>query len=108
MKLRHVAKPRQLPTSRVHDQSAPSPRVSNVPDIFQSLHGIDISRNGETLFVSGRVDGHLHIIDTETGELFKASSTTTSERKKDDNLYEYFWKQKSTQVDYKLNRKVFE
>ena len=37
--------------------------------IFQSLHGIDISQDGETIFVSGRSDGHLHIIDTEMGEL---------------------------------------
>jgi DNA-binding beta-propeller fold protein YncE len=47
-------------------------------EIFQSLHGIDISQDGETIFVSGRADGHLHIIDTEMGELQNSIPLSTN------------------------------
>ncbi|MBT5078850.1 MAG: hypothetical protein HOM61_08075 [Candidatus Marinimicrobia bacterium] len=47
-------------------------------EIFQSLHGIDISPDGETIFVSGRADGHLHIIDTEMGELQNSIPLSTN------------------------------
>ena len=47
-------------------------------EIFQSLHGVDISQDGETIFVSGRADGHLHIIDTETGELQNSLPLSTN------------------------------
>ena len=47
-------------------------------EIFQSLHGIDISQDGETIFVSGRADGHLHIIDTETGVLQNSVPLSTN------------------------------
>jgi WD40 repeat protein len=47
-------------------------------EIFKSLHGIDISQDGETIFVSGRADGHLHIIDTETGELQNSIPLSTN------------------------------
>jgi len=50
--------------------------ISN--EIFQSLHGIDISQDGETIFVSGRADGHLHIIDTATGELQNSIPLSTN------------------------------
>ena len=46
--------------------------------IYQSPHGIDISEDGETIFISGRVDGHLHIIDTETGELQNSIPLSTN------------------------------
>jgi len=38
-------------------------------DEFETLHGIDVSNDGERIYVSGRKDGHLHIFDGETGEL---------------------------------------
>ena len=47
-------------------------------NIYQSPHGIDISEDGETIFISGRVDGHLHIIDTETGELQNSIPLSTN------------------------------
>ena len=36
---------------------------------FEELHGIDISDDGMTLFVSGFVDGKLHVLDAFSGEL---------------------------------------
>ncbi len=39
---------------------------------FQGLHGIDISQDDETIFVSGRSDGYLHIIDAHNGELLSS------------------------------------
>ena len=47
-------------------------------NIYQSPHGIDISEDGETIFISGRVDGHLHIIDTEMGELQNSIPLSTN------------------------------
>ncbi|MBC8311171.1 MAG: hypothetical protein H8E72_02610 [Candidatus Marinimicrobia bacterium] len=47
-------------------------------EIFQSLHGIDISLDGETIFVSGRSDGHLHIFDTEDGALLNSIPLSTN------------------------------
>ena len=41
-------------------------------DNFSTLHGIDISKNGETLYISGRGDGHLHIISTDDGTLVES------------------------------------
>ncbi len=35
---------------------------------FEGLHGIDVSEDGENLFVSGREDGNLHIINADSGE----------------------------------------
>ena len=50
----------------------------NYSDEFNNatLHGIDISNDGETLFVSGREDGHLHILDANTGTLTQSISFT--------------------------------
>ena len=35
---------------------------------FQKLHGIDVSADGQRLFVSGRENGNLHIFDTIYGD----------------------------------------
>ena len=39
---------------------------------FEGLHGIDVSENGESLFVSGREDGNLHIFDVDSGKKIKS------------------------------------
>ena len=39
---------------------------------FQSLHGIDISADGSKVYVSGRGDGHLHVINANNGELINS------------------------------------
>jgi len=39
---------------------------------FKELHGIDISDDGMTLFVSGFVDGKLHVLDASSGALKKS------------------------------------
>jgi len=39
---------------------------------FEGLHGIDVSENGESLFVSGREDGNLHIFNVDSGEKIKS------------------------------------
>ena len=41
---------------------------------FEELHGIDISDDGMTLYVSGFVDGKLHVLDASSGELKKSIS----------------------------------
>ena len=46
--------------------------VENYSKDFQTLHGIDISSDGETLFVSGRRDGHLHIFKASDLQLLKS------------------------------------
>jgi len=33
--------------------------------IFDTLHGIDVSYDGQTIYVSGRGDGHVHVFDSE-------------------------------------------
>ena len=38
-------------------------------DVFETLHGIDVSNDGERIYVSGRKDDHLHIFYGKTGEL---------------------------------------
>ena len=38
-------------------------------NVFETLHGIDVSNDGERIYVSGRKDGYLHIFYGETGEL---------------------------------------
>ena len=50
----------------------------NYSDEFNNatLHGIDISNNGETLFVSGREDGYLHILDAIAGTRTQSISFT--------------------------------
>ena len=44
---------------------------------YNTLHGIDISNNGEKIFVSGRGDGKLHIFNTNDGD--KSLSISLSE-----------------------------
>ncbi len=39
---------------------------------FEGLHGIDVSEDGESLFVSGREDGNLHIFNADSGEKIKS------------------------------------
>jgi len=39
---------------------------------FEELHGIDISDDGTILFVSGFVDGKLHVLDASSGTLEKS------------------------------------
>ena len=39
---------------------------------FETLHGIDVSSNGERIYVSGRKDGNLHIFNGTNGELEKS------------------------------------
>ena len=46
--------------------------AQNYSKDFQTLHGIDISSDGQTLFVSGRRDGHLHIFNTFDLKLLKS------------------------------------
>ena len=41
---------------------------------FEKLHGIDVSEDGESLFVSGRGDGNLHIFNADSGEKIKSIS----------------------------------
>ena len=36
---------------------------------FQGLHGVDVSQDDETIFVSGRNDGYLHVLDANSGNL---------------------------------------
>jgi DNA-binding beta-propeller fold protein YncE len=36
---------------------------------FETLHGIDVSSDGEQIYVSGRKDGNLHIFNGGTGKL---------------------------------------
>ncbi len=44
----------------------------NYSEDFQTLHGIDISSDGKTLFVSGRRDGHLHLFNSSDLQLIKS------------------------------------
>ena len=46
--------------------------VENYSEDFQSLHGIDISSDGKTLFVSGMRDGHLHLFNASDLQLIKS------------------------------------
>ena len=46
--------------------------VENYSEDFQTLHGIDISSDGKTLFVSGRRDGHLHLLKASDLQLIKS------------------------------------
>ena len=46
--------------------------VENYSEDFQSLHGIDISSDGKTLFVSGMRDGHLHLFNASDLQLLKS------------------------------------
>ena len=41
-------------------------------DEFIGLHGIDISNDGQKLFVSGRIDGKLHVLDTQDGTVLQS------------------------------------
>ena len=41
---------------------------------FETLHGIDVSSDGEQIYVSGRKDGNLHIFNGETGKLERSIS----------------------------------
>ena len=52
----------------------------NYSDEFNNatLHGIDISNDGETLFVSSRDAGYLHILNANTGTLSQSVSFTLS------------------------------
>ena len=45
---------------------------------FQSLHGIDISADGSKVYVSGRGDGHLHVINANNGELINSIPLSTN------------------------------
>lgn len=40
--------------------------------IYQTLHGIELSSNQDFVYVSGRGDGHLHILNRHTGVLIKS------------------------------------
>ena len=44
----------------------------NKSEDFQTLHGIDLSENGEVIYVSGRGDDYLHIFDSEDGKKIKS------------------------------------
>ena len=46
--------------------------AQNYSEDFQTLHGIDISSDGKTLFVSGRRDGHLHLFNASDLKLLKS------------------------------------
>ena len=46
--------------------------AQNYSKDFQTLHGIDISSDGKTLFVSGRRDGHLHLFNSSDLKLIKS------------------------------------
>ena len=46
--------------------------VENYSEDFQTLHGIDISSDGKTLFVSGRRDVHLHLFNSSDLKLIKS------------------------------------
>jgi hypothetical protein len=41
-------------------------------DEFKMLHGIDISVDGEKLYVSGRIDGKLHVLNALDGEVLQS------------------------------------
>jgi len=41
---------------------------------FETLHGIDVSSDGEQIYVSGRKDGNLHIFNGGTGKLERSIS----------------------------------
>ena len=41
---------------------------------FETLHGIDVSSDGERIYVSGRKDGNLHIFNGGTGKLERSIS----------------------------------
>jgi len=41
-------------------------------DEFKILHGIDISVDGEKLYVSGRIDGKLHVLNAQDGDLLQS------------------------------------
>ena len=41
---------------------------------FETLHGIDVSSDGERIYVSGRKDGNLHICNGGTGKLERSIS----------------------------------
>ena len=43
-------------------------------DAYEILHGIDVSNNYENIYVSGRGDGNLHIINKNNGSLRKSIS----------------------------------
>ena len=42
--------------------------------IFDTLHGIDVSSDGSTLYVSGRGDGHMHIFNASDGAYISSIS----------------------------------
>lgn len=39
---------------------------------FKRLHGIDISDDGHRLYVSGKIDGKLHVLDAESGDVLQS------------------------------------
>jgi len=41
-------------------------------DEFKRLHGIDISDDGRRLYVSGKIDGKLHVLDAESGDVLQS------------------------------------
>jgi len=41
-------------------------------DTFALLHGIDISVDGDKLYASGRMDGKLHVLNAQDGELLRS------------------------------------
>ena len=36
------------------------------------MHGIDISDDGHRLYVSGKIDGKLHVLDAESGDVLQS------------------------------------
>mgnify|MGYP001334362594 CR=1 FL=1 len=55
-----------------YDDSGLNILWDNYSELFKTLHGIDITNDGQLLFVSGRGDGMLHLFDSESGELIKS------------------------------------
>jgi len=45
---------------------------------FETLHGINISDNGDHIYASGRGDGHLHVLNSESGLLVNSVELSTS------------------------------
>ena len=39
---------------------------------FHTLHGIDISEDGSTIYVSDRLDDHLHVLRSDNGQIIKS------------------------------------
>ena len=50
------------------------PRLTRQNSIFNTLHGIDVSSDGATIYVSGRGDGHIHVFSSFNGEYITSES----------------------------------